>query len=32
VQIEESVLTLDDALRMGARIYKRHRIYEKLLA
>jgi hypothetical protein len=31
VQIEESVLTLDDALRMGARIYKRHRIYEKTL-
>jgi len=31
VQIEESVLTLDDALRMGARIYKRHRIYEKML-
>jgi hypothetical protein len=32
VQIEESVLTLDDALRMGARIYKKHRIYEKTLA
>ncbi len=32
VQIEESVLTLDDALRMGARVYKRHRIYEKALA
>jgi hypothetical protein len=32
VQIEESVLTLDDALRMGARIYKKHRIYEKSLA
>jgi hypothetical protein len=32
VQIEESVLTLDDALRMGARIYKKHRIYEKMLA
>jgi hypothetical protein len=32
VQIEESVLTLDDALRMGARVYKRHRIYEKMLA
>ena len=32
VQIEESVLTLDDALRMGAHPYKRHRIYEKLLA
>jgi hypothetical protein len=31
VQIEESVLTLDDALRMGARIYKKHRIYEKTL-
>ncbi|MBX7214176.1 MAG: hypothetical protein K1X39_09220 [Thermoflexales bacterium] len=31
VQIEESVLTLDDALRMGARIYKKHRIYEKAL-
>jgi hypothetical protein len=31
VQIEESVLTLDDALRMGARIYKRHRIYDKSL-
>jgi hypothetical protein len=32
VQIEESVLTLDDALRMGAQIYKKHRIYEKMLA
>jgi hypothetical protein len=32
VQIEESVLTLEDALRMGARIYKKHRIYEKSLA
>ena len=32
VQIEESVLTLDDALRMGAHIYKKHRIYEKTLA
>jgi hypothetical protein len=32
VQIEESVLTLDDALRMGAQIYKKHRIYEKTLA
>jgi hypothetical protein len=31
VQIEESVLTLDDALRMGAHIYKKHRIYEKTL-
>jgi hypothetical protein len=31
VQIEESVLTLDDALRMGARVYKKHRIYEKTL-
>jgi hypothetical protein len=31
VQIEESVLTLDDALRMGAQIYKKHRIYEKSL-
>ena len=31
VQMEESVLTLDDALRMGARIYKKHRIYEKVL-
>jgi hypothetical protein len=29
VQIEESVLTLEDALRMGARVYKTHRIYEK---
>lgn len=32
VQIEESVLTLDDALRLGARVYKKHRIYEKALA
>jgi hypothetical protein len=31
VQIEESVLTLDDALRMCAQIYKKHRIYEKNL-
>ena len=31
VQIEETVLTLDDALRMGATIYKKHRIYEKVV-
>ena len=31
VQIEETVLTLDDALRQGATIYKKHRIYEKAL-
>lgn len=32
VQIEESVLTLDDALRMGAKVYKKHRVYEKSLS
>ena len=32
VQIEESVLTLDDARTMGAEVYKKHRIYEKMLA
>jgi hypothetical protein len=32
VQMEEHVLTLDDAVNMGATIYKRHRIYEKELA
>ncbi len=31
VQIEESVLTLDDARTMGAEVYKKHRIYEKIL-
>jgi len=31
VQIEESVLTLDDARTMGAQIYKKHRIYERVL-
>ena len=31
VQIEESVLTLDDARTMGAQIYKKHRIYERAL-
>lgn len=31
VQIEEDVLTLDDALRVGGKIYKTHRIYEKKL-
>ena len=31
VQIEESVLTLDDARTMGAEIYKKHRIYEKVV-
>jgi hypothetical protein len=31
VQIEESVLTLDDARTMGAEVYKKHRIYEKML-
>ncbi len=31
VQIEESVLTLDDARTMGAEVYKKHRIYEKVL-
>jgi hypothetical protein len=29
VQMEESVLTLEDARTMGGRIYKAHRIYEK---
>jgi len=32
VQMEEHVLTLDDARRMGGEIYKTHRIYDKLLA
>jgi hypothetical protein len=32
VQMEESVLTLDDARRMGGEIYKTHRIYDKVLA
>ena len=31
VQIEESVLTLDDARTMGAEVYKKHRIYEKVV-
>jgi hypothetical protein len=31
VQMEESVLTLDDAVNLGATIYKRHRVYEKAL-
>jgi hypothetical protein len=31
VQIEESVLTLDDARTMGAEVYKKHRIYERVL-
>ena len=31
VQIEESVLTLDDARAMGAEVYKKHRIYEKVV-
>jgi hypothetical protein len=31
VQMEESVLTVDDAMNLGASIYKRHRIYEKSL-
>jgi hypothetical protein len=31
VQMEESVLTLNDAVNMGAKVYKRHRIYEKML-
>ncbi len=31
VQIEEDVLTLDDAVNMGGKIYKKHRIYEKAL-
>jgi hypothetical protein len=29
VQMEEHVLTVDDAASMGAKVYKRHRIYEK---
>jgi len=31
VQMEEHVLTVNDAQTMGAKIYKRHRIYEKEL-
>lgn len=31
VQIEEHVLTLNDIQTMGARIYKTHRVYEKVL-
>ena len=31
VQMEESVLTLEDTKTMGGQIYKRHRIYEKHL-
>ena len=32
VQMEEHVLTLNDAQTMGGKIYKKHRIYEKSLA
>jgi hypothetical protein len=32
VQMEESVLTLNDAETMGGKIFKKHRIYEKDLA
>jgi hypothetical protein len=32
VQMEESVLTVADAVNLGATVHKRHRIYEKTLA
>jgi len=32
VQMEESVLTVDDAVNLGATVYKRHRIYEKAIS
>jgi hypothetical protein len=31
VQIVESVLTLDGTHMMGAEVYRKHRIYEKVL-